>query len=247
VVAPATAPATVAGGATVASPAIPGDSAAQNGGGDQPPTAIRPPASAPFPARSAALRSDPPSATLPPRRPAEPARRSDAGGHRRGWGTVAALVATLVVVGGGAALLVTTLGGSDKPKAPNVPGQVNTGGSGTKPTSNTKNSAVPRGRVVVTVLNGTTVTGLAASVRDKVVAAGFKKGGAFTGPDQTRSATIVQYAPGYSSQARQIGKVLNVDAIERLDASTKAVACPPGQCDIQPNVVVTVGADRTQE
>jgi hypothetical protein len=252
---PATAPATVAGGAVPVAPAR--QAPETNGSPEEPPTVIPPPpvatpAPEPVAARAAAVRAERPSATIPPRRPAEPPRRTrDDGGDGRGWGTIAVVVATLAVVAGGAFLLINQLGGDDSPKQPNTPGQVDTGDSTQTSSTKTKSDKpVSRGDVVVAVLNGTTFTGLASDIAGRLENAGFKKGAVTNAGDQTHSATLIQYAPGFEKQARDIGKILKVaDAVERLDSSTKAIACPPGECPTAqkpaPDVVVTVGADRT--
>jgi hypothetical protein len=252
---PATAPATVAGGAVPVAPARPAPET--NGTPDEPPTAIPPPPPVarpvpePVAARSAALRAERPSATIPPRRPADPPRRGDDNGGGRGWGTVGVMLATLAVVAGGAFLLITQLGGDDSPKQPNTPGQVDTGATTQTSGSKTKSGKpVSRGDVVVAVLNGTTFTGLASDIAGRLESAGFKKGAVTNAGDQTHSATLIQFAPGFEKQARDIGKILKVaDAVEKLDSSTKAIACPPGECPTAqkpaPDVVVTVGADRT--
>jgi hypothetical protein len=105
-----------------------------------------------------------------------------------------------------------------------------------------KQAQTARGETTVAVLNGTTVSGLAQRVADKVVAAGFKKGTVDNATEQNRSATMVQFAPNARRQALSVAKVIGVgsDAISQLDQNTRTVAGDDAQ------VVVTVGADQNQ-
>ena len=57
-------------------------------------------------------------------------------------------------------------------------------------------AAVKPGNVTVAVLNGTTVPGLAAALREEIAAAGFKKGRIDVFSDQQLAESVVQYAPG---------------------------------------------------
>jgi hypothetical protein len=101
---------------------------------------------------------------------------------------------------------------------------------------------VQRGDVTVSVLNGTTVPGLAAQVGDQLESAGFARGQVTNAADQQRSETTVQYAPDFRAAANEAAGILKIPRtrVKPLDANTQAIAGPDAE------VVVTVGADRTQ-
>jgi hypothetical protein len=92
----------------------------------------------------------------------------------------------------------------------------------------------------VAVLNGTTVPGLAAQVADELERGGFKRGSVTNAADQQRAISTVGYASGYERAAREVGELIGVRRVAPVDAGTQAIAGP------EANVVVTVGADRTQ-
>jgi hypothetical protein len=103
-----------------------------------------------------------------------------------------------------------------------------------------KTAPIARGRTVVSVLNGTTISGLAADVADNLVRAGFKKGSVTNATNQQSVETVVDYTPGYKRAAQEVAKVLGVSKVQSIDADTQAVAGADAM------VVVVVGADRTQ-
>jgi LytR cell envelope-related transcriptional attenuator len=213
------APATAAAGA----PAAPPRPAAQR-------TEVRRPASAP-------LRRSSPSATVPPRAPAD--RRGgppDGRDSRRpvliGTGILAGLV--LVVL-----LATQVLGGGDDPaERPNTLGSP----QASAPSAPGAPAPVNRADVTVSVLNGTTVPGLAAQVGDQLQSAGFARGQVTNAADQQRAETTVQYGPQHRAAALEAAEILKVprSRVRPLDANTQAIAGPDA------DVVVTVGADRTQ-
>jgi LytR cell envelope-related transcriptional attenuator len=84
--------------------------------------------------------------------------------------------------------------------------------------------AVNPAEVTVAVLNGTTVPGLAAALRDRVVAAGFGKGIINDFPDQGLTSSVVQYAPGGEAAARAVGRALGIDRVEPLGDTGRALA-----------------------
>jgi hypothetical protein len=136
---------------------------------------------------------------------------------------VAILVALVVVLGGG---------GEEKP-------------SGTPTASKaapppTPGAPIVRSDVTVSVLNGTTVPGLAAQVADEIERGGFKRGAVTNAADQQRASTVVTYAPNYLRAAQEVGALLKVSSIAPIDQGTQAIAGPDA------DVVVTVGTDRTQ-
>ncbi|MDQ4042161.1 MAG: LytR C-terminal domain-containing protein, partial [Actinomycetota bacterium] len=89
---------------------------------------------------------------------------------------------------------------------------------------------------------GTTVPGLAAQVGDQLQSAGFARGQVTNAADQQRAETTVEYSPDQRAAADEVAEILKVPKarITTLDANTQAIAGPDAE------VVVTVGADRTQ-
>ena len=89
------------------------------------------------------------------------------------------------------------------------------------------------------MLNGTTFTGLAGQLADRVSQeGGFKRG--YTGNnerDQTLQSSTVYYADGFRSQARAVARLLSISAIQPIDVDTQAAASDA-------DVVVLAGADQ---
>ncbi|MDX6699029.1 MAG: hypothetical protein QOE65_2426 [Solirubrobacteraceae bacterium] len=175
--------------------------------------------------------------TSPPRAPSGRRAAGAEGGRRRPLAIGIAVLAGLLVV----ILLATQVfGGSDKPASkPNTVGAP----APAAPASPTgRQPTVQRGDVTVAVLNGTTVPGLAAQVGDQVQGAGFARGQVTNAADQQVSETTVQYAPQFKAAANEVAGILKIPRtrVKPLDANTQAIAGPDAE------VVVTVGADRTQ-
>ncbi len=147
--------------------------------------------------------------------------------YRRG---VVAALAGLLVLGGPAAYGITRLtgdGASDSVKADR--------GSPKRPKR--KAAAIDPGSVTVAVLNATAVPGLAASLRDRLVAAGFAKGTIDDYSDQQLAASVVQYAPGRQAEAKAVGGRLAISRREPVSADTRALAPDAA-------VIVVAGADK---
>ncbi len=109
-------------------------------------------------------------------------------------------------------------------------------------------STVRPASVTVSVLNGTDMQGLALGVSNKLVAAGYRKGSVTNASDQTHTSTIVAYvAPADRREALAVATSLklNRSAVQAIDPTTKATACPPAQACAS-TVVVTVGTDLAQ-
>ena len=98
-----------------------------------------------------------------------------------------------------------------------------------------------RKRVIVAVLNGTTTTGLAAVVADKLRGRGYQIGQITNATDQSRSASAIAYAPGYRRAALDVAHTMHasVGAVRAMDAATRVVAGEDAM------VVVTVGSDQS--
>ena len=213
--------------------------AAQGTGDTGPVQPVR--TTAPRPARAAT-----PVAAPPPR---GPARRADEGGGRstgKVLGIVAGVVLGVAVVGFGATQL---LGGDDAPAPSNTVGETvaePAAGSGSASeeaarTSTTASGGNAPSSVNVAVLNGTTVTGLAAEIAQQIEQAGYVRGTVTNSPDQSRSATIVSFREGSRSDALKVAQQIGVgeDAVQPLDPSDAVTAGEDA------DVVVIVGADRT--
>jgi hypothetical protein len=206
-----------------------------------PPAAPKP---APKPEPAVPLRVSQPTATVPPRggaRTPEPA-----GDHRSGRQILAVVAPAVVVLGFLVFIGVNVLGGDDEPTRPNEIVETVTDGAEPAPgeddtTAPPASEPVDRGAVTVSVLNGTTVPGLARAVADKLVASKFTELGTVTNAaDQTRSATIIEFVSGARDEALEVARVVKVgaDAVQPMTEATRVIA---GQ---GADVVVTVGADQ---
>jgi tRNA A37 threonylcarbamoyladenosine dehydratase len=93
------------------------------------------------------------------------------------------------------------------------------------------------GSVTVAVLNGTTVNGLAAALRDQIAAAGFRTGTINVFSDQQLAESVVQYAPGHEAEAKAVSRRVGIGQREPVNPSSKALA---GDA----TVIVIAGADK---
>jgi hypothetical protein len=146
--------------------------------------------------------------------------------------SVAVALVGLLVLGGAAAELTGHDGGDHSGKA-----QANSdNGLSNKPRRS--GATVKPGNVTVAVLNGTTVPGLAAALRDQIAAAGFKKGMINDFSDQQLAASVVQYVPGHQAEAQAIGRRFGISQREPVTADSRALA---GDA----TVIVIAGADKS--
>jgi hypothetical protein len=130
-------------------------------------------------------------------------------------------------------LVVTSGGGSSHRAAATRSTNAPTAKAGFSPAS-----------VTVAVLNGTDVSQLAHRVQQKLTRTGYKAGAVATASDQTHSATVVAYMPGAQSNANHVASSLGLpsSAVQPVDQSARAIACPPASA-CAASVVVTVGSD----
>jgi hypothetical protein len=157
---------------------------------------------------------------------------------------LALIVAGVIVLGLGGTMGVLALTGNDKgsKKKASAPTLELPKGGGT-PQGGGKNSRTPPApaidpaTVTVAVLNGTTVTGLAGTTGQKVVASGFRLGNVATASQQQRAESVVLYSPGSSRQARAVARKLGISQIEPVDAQSASLAGAA-------TVIVIVGADK---
>jgi hypothetical protein len=140
---------------------------------------------------------------------------------------VAVALVGLFVLGGAAARGVTQLSGDGGHNSGNA--QAN------KPKPNI--AAVNPGNVTVAVLNGTTVPGLAAALRDQIAAAGFTKGMINDFSDKQLARSVVEYAPGNQAEAEAVGRRVGISRLQPVTANSRVLA---GDA----NVIVVAGADK---
>jgi hypothetical protein len=191
-----------------------------------------------MPVRSGAPSASPrrTSPTLPPRRPAASAASSSSSHGGRRWAIAGGIVAVIAALGVYAA---TQLLGDDGTTAPNQTASATptatasataSGGGGGSPTS--------RADTTVAVFNGTTVNGLASQTADKLAGSGYKRGSTGDYTDQQRAASTIFYRRAARTQARNIGRELNISDLRPIDSETQALA---GE---RADVAVVVGSDK---
>jgi len=113
-------------------------------------------------------------------------------------------------------------------------------GAGDRPGQSTPKRhgpAVTPGHVKVAVLNGTMVPGLAARLRERIAAAGFRKGTINDFSDKQLAESVVQYAPGHQAEAKAVSRTVGVSRREPATAGTRALAADA-------TVIVIAGADK---
>jgi LytR cell envelope-related transcriptional attenuator len=252
---PAVAASAGGGGTTTIAPPVP---AATNGRSETA-TEITPPPAAPAasppppPRRSVQIRGRGAAplraggaATASPRKPRDP--------HGRRWAVL--MAAGGVVIIALVALLVTGVlggGGNGSAKKSSSSESSVTGAPATK-TKQAKPKAKPfvRRNTTVSVINGTVATGLAAETEGQLTKAGFGKGVASTGADQSHSATVIYYQAGHKRDAEEVKRVLKGGAIEPIGGKNPVstvcavTANSPPPCGSAVDVVVVVGSDRSQ-
>jgi hypothetical protein len=174
--------------------------------------------------------------------PASPARRDSS---RR---TVLLTAVIGVLVLGAAAFAVTQLfGGSDTPAAkPPTVAQSTPAPSPSATVSKRSTPVLTKATLRVAVYNGTTVSGLAGSVRDQLVNLGYNQGnvGADTyTPNQQRQASVVMYERGDRPAAASVARSLHITDVRLIDSATQQLIDQSGR---KWDVVVIVGADKSQ-
>jgi hypothetical protein len=199
---------------------------------------VPPPAQPPTAPTAGGLTAVPgahPAATPAATAATEASRRSRAWYSRIGTRHVAVALVGLLVLGGAAGYGVTQLTGDDGGDNSGNAQANNDNGLPNKP--KLSGAAVKPGNVTVAVLNGTTVPGLAATLRDQIAAAGFKKGTINNFSDQQLAESVVQYAPGHQAEAKAVSRRLGISQSEPVTASSRALAADA-------TVIVIAGADK---
>jgi LytR cell envelope-related transcriptional attenuator len=130
---------------------------------------------------------------------------------------VALFLVLVVVVGGGAYLL---LSGSDSGN-----------GTGAKQAA----AKVKPGEIEVSVLNGTAVPGLAATVGDEVEGKGFELG-AVTNSSASFATSVVMFKRGHKPEAQKVAKQLKIKKLQLMSGEIESVSAGAA-------VAVIVGED----
>jgi hypothetical protein len=138
------------------------------------------------------------------------------------------LFVVFVLIVGGVAYAVLNKGGSSGGKSG--------GGSGS---GSAKQAAAAKkvkpGEIEVAVLNGTSVTGLAATWGDKIENEGFEVG-AVTNTNSTFEDSVVMFEPGGKPEAKEVAAKLQFKKVQPMTAEVKEVSN-------NANVSVVVGED----
>jgi hypothetical protein len=124
---------------------------------------------------------------------------------------LAVLFVVFVLIVGGVAYAVLNNGSSS--------------GSGGKGDHSSKQTAkkVKPGEIEVAVLNGTSVTGLAATWGDKIENKGFEVG-AVTNTNSTFEDSVVMFEPGSEPQAKMVAKQLQIKKVQKMVAEVAEVS-----------------------
>ncbi len=176
-------------------------------------------------------------------RPGGPPRTAIAGRpqqSRTGPGRVLTVLAVLLLVGAVVAgvIVIRNVNHSSKSKT-----TVSTARSTLANGRTTPVVAVNPAKVLVTVLNGTDQSGLAARVSNQLVSAGYKKGAVTNAADQTHTTTLVQYLPREKPDGEAVARSLKlaVSSVQPIDSATQRLACSASPLGCSSPVIVTVG------
>ena len=125
------------------------------------------------------------------------------------------LFVVFLLVAGGVVYAVTNSGGESD------------GGSGAKAADKEKKKAgaqkVKPGEIEVAVLNGTSVTGLAASWGAKIENKGFELG-AVTNTNSTFEESVVMFEPGAKPEAKEVAERLKIKKVQPMVAEVAEVS-----------------------
>lgn len=199
----------------------------------------------------------PPPPTLPTARPTAAAsssapstpilgnmRERDAWYRRISWPApryIALIVVGVLVIGAGAAYGISQLtksSGSDNGAVVGSSSGAGSSGTSSSKSHHHRSTSIAPKSITVAVLNGTTVTGLAATFADKVEQDGFRRGNTNNALTQGQQAeSVVEYSDGNIKAAQLVGKKLGITQVEKIDPQTQTLA---GDA----TVTVIVGADK---
>ena len=163
--------------------------------------------------------------------------RSERWPKRIGTRSLALVLAGVLVLGSAAVYGVSQLSGDSGAEKPGNAQRNHRSGSVRTPRRD--HAAVPPGSVTVAVLNGTTVPGLAAMLREEIAAAGFRRGTIGVYPDQQLDSSVVEYAPAYEAAAKGVSTRLGISRRQPITENSRALA---GDA----TVIVIAGADKAR-
>jgi hypothetical protein len=153
---------------------------------------------------------------------------------------IALIVAGVLVLGGGAAFGISQLAKEDTSSGGGgVAKEPEPSSSKDAPKSKERSTAaVDPADVTVTVVNGTTIAGLARDTASRLSGYGFQIGNKVTGTGSLAAAeSVVLYKPGAEAEAKLVAEKLKIDPREPADADAIAQAGPA-------SVIVVLGADQ---
>ena len=135
-------------------------------------------------------------------------------------GTVAAIeLLVLLAIGGGALLGAVSdrldVAARERALAPTAKAKADRAPQ--KPATATAKIHLPRGRVVVRVLNGNGRTGAAAAAASRVRNRGYKIGFVGNAPRTDFHRDLVMHKPGFAGEARRFARDLRVKHVGPLD------------------------------
>ena len=135
-----------------------------------------------------------------------------------------AVGATVVVVAAAAFGVLQLTGGDDDPATRSADGAAPAREQAADGKAASPRGAINPRRVTVSVLNGTTVGGLAAQLGDRLEGQGFQLGNVTNNTDQQRAESVVLYAPGAEAEARDVGRRLKINQREPIDPDSQTRA-----------------------
>ena len=151
---------------------------------------------------------------------------------------IALIVAGVLVLGGGAVFGISELAKKDSANETKAPVVEEPSSGGSDEPKKPHKSAIDPSGVTVTVVNGTTIAGLARDTATKLSGYGFQIGNKVTGTGSLAAAeSVVLYKPGAEDEARLVAQKLHIDPTEPADADAIAQAGPA-------SVIVVLGADQ---
>ena len=201
-------------------------------------------------ARPEPLPSPPPPSPSPPPSQFAADEDEDSGGFGISPARIGMVVGAAAATVAVAVVLMLVLTGNDDNKPPEnsfgntpsveqAPSQSSSTGSGSGASSTALTSAQRRATNVA-VLNGTTQTGLARAVANKIQEDGYTIGDVDTNADQSVPTTIVSYTGDNEQAALAVAKIMGIDrgSVQAADVNTTAAATA--------DVTVIVGSDQIE-
>ena len=171
--------------------------------------------------------------------PAPASRRDEDRDASRGprIGIIAGGVLGVIAIG--VVLMLLLNGGGDSPPADNEIGSSTPPPAASKPAASA--TKVDRKATRIAVLNGTTQTGLARNVGNKLESSGFTILTVGDNADQTITKTTISYADGNEKAAQVVAQIMDLprSGVKPIDLNTATAVQPDAK------VVVVVGSDRS--